>query len=317
LGNASTAQIPVLGTSAVETPPIGTPAPIAESPPTAETLAQSVAPASVPPASVAQASAAASLESIESGTLQPHGQAKAAEADLTPPPPIAAPTLAMPAAATMTTSSRPDGAGRGRGPRGHPPTGPARSGRIPPRLLWIAGALLAVVVLVGLFFLGRQLVGGPVPVAVATISAAPTPAPATVAEPAAPQPVGAHQWDTLFGGECLEPYVSPWQDEFTVADCAAPHVGQLVYRGIFPGDASANFPGEDTLASQINLLCSATGVIDLTRAGEYPDVQVQGSYPITASQWAASPHYYYCFASRSTGEALTASVAGPGPAPAG
>ncbi|MDJ0323535.1 large membrane associated protein, partial [Cryobacterium sp. PH31-AA6] len=143
------------------------------------------------------------------------------------------------------------------------------------------------------------------------------PTPTAAPEPTAPQPVGVHQWDTLFGGECLQPYASPWEQEFTVADCAAPHAAQLVYRGTFPGDAAAEFPGEEALASQINLLCSATGVIDLTAAGEYPDVQVQGSYPITGEQWAASPHYYYCFVNRSTGEPLTASVAGPGPAPAG
>ncbi|TFD75059.1 hypothetical protein E3T48_12245 [Cryobacterium fucosi] len=126
-----------------------------------------------------------------------------------------------------------------------------------------------------------------------------------------------HKWNTLFGGECLQPYLSPWEEDFTVADCAAPHAAQLVYRGTFPGDAAAAFPGEEALASQINLLCSATGVIDLPAAAEFPDVQVQGSYPITEEQWAKGPHYYYCFVSRSSGEPLSKSVAGPGPAPAG
>ncbi|MEB0004811.1 large membrane associated protein, partial [Cryobacterium sp. RTC2.1] len=137
----------------------------------------------------------------------------------------------------------------------------------------------------------------------------PTPTPA----PTAAQPVGVHAWQTLFGGECLQPYVSPWEETFTVADCAAPHQAQLVYRGLFPGDATTPFPGEAALAAQINLLCSAPGVIDLTAAAAYPDVQVQGSYPITAAQWADAPHQYFCFVSRSSGDGITGSLAGPGP----
>jgi hypothetical protein len=125
-----------------------------------------------------------------------------------------------------------------------------------------------------------------------------------------------HEWDQLGGGECLEPYVSPWEEEFTVIDCAAPHTGQLVYRGTFPGDATTPFPGEAALASQINLLCSAPGVIDLAAARAFPDVQLQGSFPVTDKQWTEGQRYYYCFVSRSGGEALTGSIAGPGPAPA-
>jgi hypothetical protein len=125
-----------------------------------------------------------------------------------------------------------------------------------------------------------------------------------------------HSWNALFGSECIEPYVSPWEEEFTVVDCAAPHTAQLVYRGAFPGDAAAPFPGEAALASQINLLCSASGVIDLAAAGTFGDLQLQGSYPVTPEQWTAGERSYYCFASRVSGEPLTASVAGPGPAAA-
>jgi hypothetical protein len=180
-----------------------------------------------------------------------------------------------------------------------------------------------VLALTALFFLGQWLVRGEAaPVAVATSSAAPTPSAAPTEAPAAPtevtgpQPVGVHQWDTLFGGECLQPYESPWEEEFTVADCATPHAAQLVHRASFTGDAATAFPGEAELAGQINLLCSATGVIDLAAASAYDDVQVQGSYPITEQQWSAGARDYYCFVSRASGEPLTASVAGPGPVPA-
>ena len=126
------------------------------------------------------------------------------------------------------------------------------------------------------------------------------------------QSAGVHPWNTLFGGECLEPYDSPWAEDFTVVDCATAHTGQLVFRGTVDGDATTVFPGEAELAAQINVLCSAAGLIDLTAAAAAADVQVQGSYPVTDEQWTAGERRYYCFVSRSSGEPLTSSLAGPG-----
>jgi hypothetical protein len=190
-------------------------------------------------------------------------------------------------------------------------------------LMWVGAAVLAVGILVGLFFLGQQLGGSPAPVPTPTTTQAQTPTPTATPTPTptvqavGSQPVGVHKWNELGGGECLQPYVSPWAEEFTVVDCAAPHTAQLVYRGVIAGDAATTFPGESALAAQINLLCSAPGVIDLNAAGVYPDLQLQGSYPVTEEQWTSGQRNYYCFLSRSSGEPLTASIAGPGPAPAG
>jgi len=50
-------------------------------------------------------------------------------------------------------------------------------------------------------------------------------------------------------------------------------------------------------------------VIDFEAAGAYADVQLQGSYPVTAEQWDAGDRYFYCFASRASGEPLTTSLA--------
>ena len=220
----------------------------------------------------------------------------------------AAPSGAVADAARLASAGRPPGGGR-----------PGR----PRLLIWSVGGLVVVLALAALFFLGQSLVGGDAaPVAVATSSATPAPsatpsgAPSAPPEATGPQPVGVHQWDTLFGGECLQPYVTPWEEEFTVADCATPHAAQLVYRGVFVGDAATAFPGEAELAGQINLLCSATGVIDLAAASAYGDVQVQGSYPITEEQWSDGGRSYYCFVSRASGEPMNASIAGPGPVPA-
>lgn len=176
--------------------------------------------------------------------------------------------------------------------------------RTPLRLVWAAGILLAVVILFSLFFLGQRI--GSSPAARATPSPTPTPA------PTAPQQPGVHVWNTLFGGECLQPYNSPWDHDFTVVDCATPHGGQLVYRGAF--DPKSAFPGEAALAGRINDLCTAPGIIDLTAARDYRNLVVQGSYPITQKQWEENP-YYYCFVSSESGQPLTADIAGPGPSP--
>ena len=133
----------------------------------------------------------------------------------------------------------------------------------------------------------------------------------------------------MLGGECLDPFIDGWQDEYTVVDCAEPHGGQLVYRAWFPDpepDPDADpaipqtvrpgshpYPGAEELALQISLLCSAPGVVDLAVAGQYADAQIQGTYPATEEQWDENPTYY-CFVSRSSGEPLTGSVAIP-PAP--
>ena len=185
-------------------------------------------------------------------------------------------------------------------------------GRRPLRVLaWIAGGLVAALVLVGLFFLGTRLTGGAGTATSASESAAPsTPAPAP--EPTAAQPAGVHAWNTLFGGECLEPFTDPWAEEFTVVDCATPHAAQLVYRGTLPGDAAAAYPGEPALVEQMPALCSAAGIFDLTAAAGIDDLQVQGTYPL-ADQWAEGARTYYCFANRAGGEPLTVSIQGPGP----
>jgi hypothetical protein len=184
-------------------------------------------------------------------------------------------------------------------------------------LIWTTVGLLALIVLVGLFFLGQRLVASPVaaPMAapMAAVSPTPTPTPTPTPEITATQPAGAHEWNTLFGGECLEPYASPWEEDFTVVNCAASHAAQLVYRGTFDGDQATVFPGEAALAAQINLLCTTPGILDLTAAGAYSNLQVQGSYPITEEQWTTGSRNYFCFVSRASNEALAASIMGPGP----
>ena len=149
-------------------------------------------------------------------------------------------------------------------------------------------------------------------------TATPSPTPTATARPIGPVEPGEYRWDELGGGECLEPYVDAWQDEYTVVDCAEPHGGQLVRRAEFPLAEGAlepgPYPGEEVLAAQMSLLCTAPGVLDLAAAGGLTDVQVQGAFPATEEQWDAGARDYFCFASRSSGEPITGSLAPPAPA---
>jgi hypothetical protein len=193
-------------------------------------------------------------------------------------------------------------------------------------LLWAASGVLVVLALVVLFLLGTKLSGphDSAPVVAASTSPSPSPTPA----PAGPAAAGVHTWNELRGGECLDPFTSAWAETFTVVDCAAPHPAQLVVRGTFPaatpassatptptptptGSAGSGYPGVAALQAQINLLCTASGVIDFDIAGAFSDIQFQASYAATAGEWAAGQHDYFCFVSRSSGEPLTGSLAAP------
>jgi hypothetical protein len=204
---------------------------------------------------------------------------------------------------------------------GTPP--PRAFGRTQKILAGVGGGLLAIIAIIALFLLGTRLpeLLGPSP-AVATPT--PTPTPTITALPIGPVGPGTYHWDELLGGECLEPYdvaAGAWADDYVVVDCAQPHGAQMVYRAWFPplvddpdnpvvGKPADPFPGEAALATQISLLCSAAGVVDLDAARAYSDAQIEGSYPVTEEQWDADPSYY-CFVSRSSGEPLTGSIATP------
>ena len=208
-------------------------------------------------------------------------------------------------------------------------------------LFWVAGGVIAALALVVLFVLGTKLPAllGPAPVVVASRSPLPNPSPSSSVLPAGPVASGIHKWNALRGGECLDPYQSPFAENFTVVDCAAAHPAQMVFRGTFPVTAAAptvpstaspsqkpvstplstpaaggDYPGIDALQAQINLLCTAPGVMNLAVAGGYDDIQLQAAYAVTAAEWASGQHDYYCFVSRSSGEAITGTVAVPRPA---
>jgi hypothetical protein len=184
-------------------------------------------------------------------------------------------------------------------------------------LVWVAVALVALLAIAVLFFVGTRAsqLAGAAPVVAVTPSVSTTPSQTPSATPTVlpvgPVAVGTYKWDALRGGECLAAYDSAWAEKFTVVDCATPHPAQMIFRGTFPGAevADAPYPGVDALQAQINLLCTTPSVINLGAAGAYNDIQVAGSFPATAKQWASGSRSYFCFVTRSSGQPLTTSVA--------
>lgn len=202
----------------------------------------------------------------------------------------------------------------------------ARRDRAVTRGMVVGAFVLAAALIVVLFFAGTRLGGdttaapagsaGSAGSAAATASPTSTPsptpaaspAPATGVVPAAPAASGLNSWRALAGGECLTGFTTPWAEEFTVLDCGTEHTAQLVATGVFEGNPTAPYPGEAELASRMNLLCTAPTVLDYAVSGAIPDIQWQAAYPAVDTEWAAGDRRWFCFYSRSSGEAIGASL---------
>lgn len=191
---------------------------------------------------------------------------------------------------------------------------PVEFGAPPPRapisrtqrtLMWVAGSLAAALAMLALFVLGTRL--GPLgpPDAQPTIPVDPgPPLPAT-----GPLPAGTWGWQELRGGECLQPFDSAWQDEYTVVDCAAPHAAQLLARIDLAETPTAEYPGFEALEARVTELCTAPAVIDYAVATGIGDLVAAASFAADSAEWNDGNRQLLCFAQRSSGEPLTASLA--------
>jgi hypothetical protein len=180
-------------------------------------------------------------------------------------------------------------------------------------LLWVAGGLVAALAIVVLFLVGTRIAGSNTP---PTQTAAPTPSASSPVAlppgtPIVPVEPGVHDWTALQGGECLEPYESPWQEEYTVVACTDPHAAQLLGRGQFPEIEGSSYPGLEELSSRINVLCSAPTLLDYSVAQQVADLQVEASFAADEQEWEDGNRSYSCFVSRAGGEPLLASVGVP------
>ncbi|KQQ06224.1 MULTISPECIES: septum formation family protein [unclassified Rathayibacter] len=186
------------------------------------------------------------------------------------------------------------------------------------RLLIGLIALGVVIVLAALVALGIAIgsagartdgAAAPAPAATdpASASAAPSVAPTAEIPTVGPLPAGVWAWSTLLGGECLQPFDSVWAEEFTVVDCATAHTAEMVDTGRL---TDATFPGQEALAVAVASICQAEGVVDVTGAEAYGDVQVSGAFPVTQEQWDAGERSYYCFVDRAGGGELIGTLDG-------
>ena len=181
-------------------------------------------------------------------------------------------------------------------------------------LLGVAGGLVAALALVALFLVGTKLAPAFAP--------APPPEVAAPAEPEVAEEVlgplapGDYGWNELLGTECIDPWKSPWEQDFTVVDCGQPHGAQLVFRGTFEDSMLDPYPGIEELQSRVNLLCASEENIDYSAANAFSDIQLSASFAASEGDWVEGQRDYFCFVSRSSNEPLTANVAMPDrPAP--
>lgn len=196
-------------------------------------------------------------------------------------------------------------------PAAAPAAGPAQASGLTRAFVIVGGVLVAALALVAVFAAGRGMAG------LATGSGAPSAPPSASASPSAPAGVptalaapGAQPWDRLGGKECLQGYTSPWAQSFTVVDCSRVHTAQLLLRAPFADGKSAAYPGAAALEQRMPALCSAPGVVDLSRAGAASDLQLTFAFPATRRQWEDGDRDYWCFASRSSGAPISGSITG-------
>lgn len=160
---------------------------------------------------------------------------------------------------------------------------------------------VTVLLAIGGFVAGSMMGGG--------FAATPTPTPTVEPGPTAMQEPGEWKWNELFGGECIDPFPGAWAETFDVVDCATPHSAQLVAVGDLTEFAGAIYPGVDQAAAFAQTECSAKGVLDLSKAGVYPNMQVSASYAPSQEQWDAGNTKFYCFVSLADASPITGSVA--------
>ncbi|HEU0257299.1 MAG TPA: septum formation family protein [Microbacteriaceae bacterium] len=176
---------------------------------------------------------------------------------------------------------------------------------------------VALLALVGVFFLALRLASPAATHAAPVVVPTALPAPHVTPLPTTTLTGGTARWSSLAGGECFSPFTSPWAETFTVVDCTAPHQAQLVYATVLPGTASEAYPGQKAVVADAQKLCGQNGIINLAAAKDDTGVQVQAAYPASEEQWQSGQRGVYCFATLSSGAVMTGSIAGlvAGPAP--
>lgn len=184
-------------------------------------------------------------------------------------------------------------------------------------LLWVVGVVLALLALVALFLMGMRIsADGSVRVA-QPAPAHPHPHPSSGAATPVPTPSpglgplhpGTYAWTELRGGECVEPFASAWENEYTVVACSALHSAQLLFTGALPDAADSAYPSSEELQNEVTVLCSSPKILDYDVAEKVSDFRITASFPPSEEAWNKGERSFACFGSRSSGQPLPGSVA--------
>lgn len=200
-----------------------------------------------------------------------------------------------------------------------PPVAGSRSAARPPRaplatsqkaLMGVACGLIAVLLLIALFFIGEHLgaASAAAQITSSTTGSKSTPTPAGNGGPAAP---GVQQWSALQGGECIQPFSSAWAVTFTVVACTDNHDAQMVFKGRLSDTDDTGYPSASDFQTQLTALCSAPTAINYKAAASVTDLQVSFSYPPTSASWIGGDRTYYCFVDRVSGDSLPGDLSVP------
>nr|WP_241732403.1 septum formation family protein [Galbitalea soli] len=173
----------------------------------------------------------------------------------------------------------------------------------------VASALLAVLALVVLYIIGTQWGAASTQAATTGPSSSPTAAAPTPTPGTGPVAAGTHSWTELRGGECIQPFTSPWATSFRVVDCTADHDAQMIYRGTLPEASGAPYPAAGQLQTEITPMCSAPTVLDYAAAKSLTDAVVAVSYPATAADWNKGDRTFFCFITTASGGNLPSDLA--------
>jgi hypothetical protein len=186
-------------------------------------------------------------------------------------------------------------------------------------LLLVAATAAVVVVLLAVAVLAAGIPAGDSRAAASSTlqAVAPTspnlnPAPTPLGLPPRPTPthiatVPSEPVGSLTPGDCLQTYDSKWADGYPVVDCSAPHIAQLLSRGVLPQPAGASFPGTDALDTQVSDLCEPFLNWHWVAIWN-EDTQLDLRYPNTSEQWATGGRSYYCFVYTYSRHELTGSA---------
>jgi hypothetical protein len=119
------------------------------------------------------------------------------------------------------------------------------------------------------------------------------------------RPPGEWRWSELRGGECIDFFVSAWEETFQVVPCSSRHDAEFVRVGLISTDPDAVYPGDDAIAEFAREQCESWEPDDLINGEEFDDLVVSPSYSLGLSSWESGDRLAGCFVHQKRGGSFT------------